>query len=181
MRVSYGRVRTACSTSFSSVLYHSFGSLSIGFAKIFFCFFVCVAKGFYRLFPRTLTPYCVRAHSRARAFAFLPCRAWWQDLRHRIQSFYVISRGHLCSAAQKGRARRERPGAFLGHFLPRSKKCRQKNDPRSAKQYARPATQAVKTAFYYDIIFPPLLRHPHMRQTVAVKTLKKCYKNQAKF
>ena len=40
MRVSYGRVRTACSTSFSSVLYHPLGDLSIGFAKVFRLFWV---------------------------------------------------------------------------------------------------------------------------------------------
>ena len=58
----------------------------------------------------------------------------------------LFSRRMPCGEAA-GSSKRERLGAFLGHFLPRSKKCQQKTT-RSARaegsQYERPATKSYK-------------------------------------
>ena len=49
------------------------------------------------------------------------------------ENHLCLSRHYLCSAAMPGRSKRERLGAFLGHFLPRSKKWHKKRYTERAK------------------------------------------------
>ena len=55
-----------------------------------------------------------------------------------------LSRLYPCRTAMPGRSRRESPGAFLGHFLPRSKKCHPKPKQRARAVGAVWASKKIK-------------------------------------
>ena len=119
MRDRYGRVRTACSTSFSSVLYHSLGGLSIGLAKIFFVF-LFVLQGVFMVcfYGRSHCTACALAESLCLFFA-LPQRIG-EENRFRqaeIASLLVGYRKQANIAALRGKPLRTPRRVFVGAAL----------------------------------------------------------------